>query len=374
MKKFILLFTIIPFMFYSCDTELEIREETKIVYVDHQWKFSTGDDSAWAAPDFDDSSWTTISINSLWENQGFAGYDGYAWYRKQTTVPADYKSNIEQYDGIIIEYDSADDVDELFFNGYSVGMTGSFPPNYEGKHNDKRKYIVPAQYVKYDEPNTIAIRVFDNGGGGGILTERFILRTMNKMDGITYSVNVPAHEWVFMEGEAQQIDLALNNTHRERVKLNAILVLKTDKHAPLDSIVMPVELNSLSNQTLTIPFNLPEPGFYRCTVYIERDGVTSDAEKFNIGYEPEKIISPLDAKGDFEAFWQQTREELDKVNPNYKVTLVPERSQGNKNMYKVEMKSFGDVDIMGYYAVPKNRWKTSRHYCFYVLRSDWLLS
>ena len=30
---------------------------------------------------FDDSEWEKINVPSSWENQGFHGYDGYAWYR-----------------------------------------------------------------------------------------------------------------------------------------------------------------------------------------------------------------------------------------------------------------------------------------------------
>ncbi len=31
--------------------------------------------------DFDDSKWDKITVPSSWENQGFRGYNGYAWYR-----------------------------------------------------------------------------------------------------------------------------------------------------------------------------------------------------------------------------------------------------------------------------------------------------
>src|SRR5690606_35394789 len=96
-----------------------------------------------------------------------------------------------------------------------------------------------------------------------------------------------------------------------------------------------------------------EPGFYRCQLYLEKDGVAGDMENFNIGYEPEKIVSPRDAKPDFEAFWKQSLAHLAMVDPDFKVTLVPERSIGMKNIYHVELMSYMNVKIEGYYAVPK---------------------
>ena len=46
-----------------------------------EWKFKTGDNSAWAWREYDDSGWDTIMAGTDWENQGFGTYDGFAWYR-----------------------------------------------------------------------------------------------------------------------------------------------------------------------------------------------------------------------------------------------------------------------------------------------------
>ncbi|MDR1583620.1 MAG: acetylxylan esterase, partial [Prevotellaceae bacterium] len=159
------------------------------------------------------------------------------------------------------------------------------------------------------------------------------------------SYTFPAKEWVFMDGEPQQADVTLKNTSGERAKCNIILVLKTDKYSVIDSLVVPVRLSGGEEKTTSVAFKLPDPGFYRCRLYIENNDSTSKVETFNIGYEPEKMVSPRDAKPDFEAFWATTRAELDKVKPNYKLTLIPERSTGAKNIYHVEMQSYGNVKI-----------------------------
>jgi len=48
-----------------------------------EWKFRIGDNKDWADPAFSDAGWTTIKAPGPWEDQGFRGYDGYAWYRKK---------------------------------------------------------------------------------------------------------------------------------------------------------------------------------------------------------------------------------------------------------------------------------------------------
>jgi cephalosporin-C deacetylase-like acetyl esterase len=173
------------------------------------------------------------------------------------------------------------------------------------------------------------------------------------VDAVQISYTFPAAEWVFMDGEPQQADVTLKNTSDESAKCNVILVLKTDKYATIDSLTTPVRLSAGEEKTASIAFTLPEPGFYRCKLYLKNSSAAGDAKMVNIGYEPEKIVSPRDAKPDFEAFWTTTRTELDQVKPNYKLTLLPERSTGAKNIYHVEMTSYGNVKIEGYYAAPK---------------------
>lgn len=76
-----------------------------------------------------------------------------------------------------------------------------------------------------------------------------------------------------------------------------------------------------------------------------------------MGFEPEKINSPLDAKSDFSEFWENNLKELAKIAPNYKLTPVPEASKLDYDMYEVEMRSFGNEIIRGYYAKPQKEGK-----------------
>ena len=49
------------------------------VALDGAWQFHTGDDRAWALPEFDDSEWEQIEIGKPWGDQGHWAYSGFAW-------------------------------------------------------------------------------------------------------------------------------------------------------------------------------------------------------------------------------------------------------------------------------------------------------
>ena len=55
-----------------------------------KWKFHTGNDKSWKSPDFNDDDWNKINVPSVWENQGYEDYDGYAWYRLQFNLPQSF--------------------------------------------------------------------------------------------------------------------------------------------------------------------------------------------------------------------------------------------------------------------------------------------
>ncbi len=103
---------------------------------------------------FDDSNWKTIKAPKLWEEQGYRGLNGIAWYRKSIILN---KKQAES--GIVLSLGKIDDYDVCWVNGVEVGATNVY--------NVDRVYTVPASILKEGE-NTIAIKITDAGGGGGL--------------------------------------------------------------------------------------------------------------------------------------------------------------------------------------------------------------
>jgi hypothetical protein len=137
----------------------------KLLNLKGRWKFSIGDDDHWASLNYNDKNWEEIKVPSPWEDQGFYGYDGYAWYRKHFFCTDEFKKkNIYLILGFI------DDVDEVYLNGTLIGTSGSFPPDYNTAYNALRKYFVPESTLRYNSDNIIAVRVYDSQLAGGIVS------------------------------------------------------------------------------------------------------------------------------------------------------------------------------------------------------------
>ncbi len=103
---------------------------------------------------FDDSNWPEMQAPKLWENQQLPNLDGVVWMRKSIVVSKEDASK-----EAILELAKIDDDDVTYINGVEVGMTIGY--------NKKRVYNVPAGVLK-EGSNSIAVRITDYTGGGGI--------------------------------------------------------------------------------------------------------------------------------------------------------------------------------------------------------------
>lgn len=135
----------------------------QLVNLSGRWQFSIGDDQRWAQPGFDDRDWSHLYVPDYWEDEGYHGYNGYAWYRRT------FKFNDDPTQLTYLLLGRIDDSDEVYVNGRKVGGHGTFPPDYSSAWNLDRVYALPPGTLRQDQPNVIAVRVYDGGSGGGIV-------------------------------------------------------------------------------------------------------------------------------------------------------------------------------------------------------------
>jgi hypothetical protein len=146
--------------------KLHAEDLRSVVRFSSYWKFSIGDRPEWSSATYDDSDWDEIRIGRSWERQGYDGYNGYAWYRQQFKLSSYYDSQM------YVVISNIDDCDEVFINGELVGSSGGFPPYFSTAYGNRRKYLIPDHVLKPGEMNTIAVRVYDQSGEGGIVGDR----------------------------------------------------------------------------------------------------------------------------------------------------------------------------------------------------------
>lgn len=173
---------------------LSASEYKKEIDLSGKWRFEIGDNPAYSEVDFDDSSWEPINVPSIWENEGYPGYDGFAWYRIRFYLPDNLKGK-----SLYLLLGTIDDIDETFVNGIRVGGEGEFPPYTETAYNVRRVYELPEKLLRFGKDNYIAVRVYDYQMGGGIAAGKVGIYSRDNW--LKLKINLGG-EWKFRKGDS----------------------------------------------------------------------------------------------------------------------------------------------------------------------------
>lgn len=216
--------TIILFLLGNQQATHAQGEWDKVLNLKGYWKFSIGDNKKWADPKYIDSDWEDIQVPSEWEDEGFNGYNGYAWYRK-IFDGSDLENKRLSY-SLFLGY--IDDVDEVYLNGHKIGFSGTFPPRFHTAYDAFRNYSIPSEYINFNGKNLLAVRVFDSEISGGIVSGDIGI-FVNEADA-NLAVNLRGL-WDFtleeqFHGNSNENDFLNTNTHapRESAKWSKITV------------------------------------------------------------------------------------------------------------------------------------------------------
>ena len=101
----------------------------------------------------DETAWKEATIPDHWKGAP-AGKDGRLWYRCKVAIPATWRSRKLE---LVVE--AVDDAREVYFGGKSVGMFGSFPPEYRSGLGQTQRLAIPGEAIRFGGENLVAIRV-----------------------------------------------------------------------------------------------------------------------------------------------------------------------------------------------------------------------
>ncbi len=136
---------------------LKTKPVVDLTNSEKKWKDADFNDSMCSKIDFDDSRWKEMNLPTNWERTEMGNFDGVVWFRKKIEIP-DVWLNKE----LILELGPIDDIDATYVNGIKIGGYEE-----EGFWQIDRIYTVPTE-INIKKELTIAVRVIDNQGGGGI--------------------------------------------------------------------------------------------------------------------------------------------------------------------------------------------------------------
>ena len=132
-------------------------------------RFQKGDNPAWNAFALDDSAWREVSlVDQPWESLGLESANGMGWYRIHVVIPSTLKKGVVE--AIMLDLGAIDDSDKTWVNGHLVGKDGTFPDDpggYSSEYGKRRYYVVDPKWVRWDQDNVIAVRVYNYGDPGG---------------------------------------------------------------------------------------------------------------------------------------------------------------------------------------------------------------
>jgi hypothetical protein len=133
----------------------------------------TADAEKWAAPGYDDATWTTKPIPGYWGELIILGsrkyFLGDGWYRFHVDIPAEWKNK-----EITLRVGAIDDTDEAFINGKLFGKTTIATSNW---WQAPRNYVLPNAQIKFGRKNVIAIKVTNTLDDAGIYLAPVVLAT-----------------------------------------------------------------------------------------------------------------------------------------------------------------------------------------------------
>jgi hypothetical protein len=200
-------------------------------------------------------------------------------------------------------------------------------------------YTIPATDIRWDQPNLIAVRVYDSGGNGGMYASPAVFRVKNAGDLLTVKIVLPNPDHVIRKIGAFPLTAMLGNTSKEEINGRLSLVVFSDFKEKVKTDNSLIKIKPLQNSAFTFQVELP-PGFYHAELSLEGVGLIHD---FWFAVEPEKVVSVPDGPSDFADFWQRARRELDAVAPQFRMIEQDSLSTATRICYLVEMRSLGNV-------------------------------
>ena len=148
-----------------------------------------------------------------------------------------------------------------------------------------------------------------------------------------YATPLVENDWIL--GKDKPLRFEVKDVGREEVELS--VKIATDKGESVGEWKRTVSREGV----VPFTFDLPD-GFYLVDATLGKNPL----KRFVIGIgDPEKVVSAPDKADDFDAFWKRSLQELAAVDPQYKLTELPEHSNDIRKAYRVDMMSWGGEPI-----------------------------
>ncbi len=159
----------VPFVLASPSKEIENGYQVKTLPTLLKGRWEAGWMGGEVRPEDVDPAkmkWVNIEVPGRWNRIFGSRFPALVLYRTRLFIPAKYR-----HIPLGFSFYRIRDVDRLLVNGYRVGQTGDFPPNFQKANLIPRIYSIPATVLRFDAWNTLEVWVYSQARTGGLVSE-----------------------------------------------------------------------------------------------------------------------------------------------------------------------------------------------------------
>ena len=166
---------------------------------------------------------------------------------------------------------------------------------------------------------------------------------------VAFKVSADRADCLYRCGELATFSVTAVGTNGQPLACGQVKAV-VDNFGPKRQAVRTIDL--ARGNPFSVTGFLDEPGFLRLTLSSEG---CKRSTVFGVGYEPKRIVKGSPSPDDFDAFWAKAVADLDaKVPADPQRKLLPERSTGAFNFWRISFASWGGMRVYGFLSIPKD--------------------
>ncbi len=149
-KKLLLILIVIITAFTQCSPaseRLDLSKDWKVKKVNSETEY-------YYQMNYDDSQWESVNLPKILTKERVRSI---YWLRKSFVIPDSYRNK-----DLALNLGKIWEVEETYINGIKIGSNGRWFPHFFSLWNYHRYYTLPENMIKYNEKNTIAVRMMTN--------------------------------------------------------------------------------------------------------------------------------------------------------------------------------------------------------------------
>jgi hypothetical protein len=238
------------------------------------WKVAATDSMVYSISSLDKQPVLNIQPGKFWELQGLPDYDGYTWYWKTFLLD---DALLPSNSRLRLSLGKIDDNDQVFFDGLLIGENGKNVPKGNSATSNQfaiqptqadltREYDVDLTNKKINKglKHSIAVRVFDSGGDGGMLSEPYY-SLLGESDNIR--VDLSKFYRINDKNVLDTVAVIYNDSPKytfegslsclvQKTNFDKIKAIKNEiKIKPMDSVLVPISI-AFSTEKLNLYFTI----------------------------------------------------------------------------------------------------------------------